>query len=259
MMRRLQAWALAALTALAMTSATAASVDDWLRTTGTQQAHARLQALAQDHAGWRMLGLLWPQPELVAPAARALGLATVQDAEALANRLRDAMGMPAAEQFTRLVGAPPLPVSALAAMPRLPWADVQAAIKRQTVSDGVGWYRTDATLHLPTRAQLELLANAQPFQRLQWRDTVQDCDDFVQAFRGWLAQHGLGNLAIGYASFRYYTGSTALGSHAVAIAMDADHKVWLIDPQVPGLHEPIGHRLGGFVLATRAQLSFVMH
>lgn len=258
MIRRLLALLAFAASAL-FTPAHAASVDDWLRTTGAQQAHARLQALAQDHAGWRVLGLLWPQPELVAPAARALGLVTVQDAEALANRLRDAVGMPVAEQFSRLAGGPPLPASAMATMPRLPWADVQAAIKRQTLNDGVGWYRTDATFALPTRAQLELLASAQPFQRLLWRETVLDCDDFVTAFRGWLAQHGLGNLAIGYASFRYYSGSTALGSHAVAIAMDADHKVWLIDPQLPGLHTPTGHRLGGFVLATREQLTFVMH
>ena len=56
-----------ALAASALTTH-AASVDDWLRTTGTQQAHARLQALAQDHAGWRVLSLLWPQPELIHPA-----------------------------------------------------------------------------------------------------------------------------------------------------------------------------------------------
>ena len=73
-----------ALAASALTTH-AASVDDWLRTTGTQQAHARLQALAQEHAGWRVLSLLWPQPELIQPAARALGLTTTEQAAALAD------------------------------------------------------------------------------------------------------------------------------------------------------------------------------
>ncbi len=247
-----------ALAASALTTH-AASVDDWLRTTGPQQAHARLQALAQDHAGWRVLSLLWPQPELIQPAARALGLTTTEQAAALADALRDTLGMPRAEAFTRLTNPQPLPgVTSTAGMRRTNWADMQAAIKAHMPGDGVGWYRSDDTYALPSRAQLEHIATVQPFARWTWRETAQDCDDMVQMFRGWLASHGLGNLAIGYASIRYYTGATPTGRHAVAIAMDDGGKVWLIDPQQPGLH-PVTARLGGNDLATRAQLLFVMH
>lgn len=264
MMRRLQAWArgatLAALAMVAAATTSAASVDDWLRTTGTAQAHAQLQRLGEEHAGWKVLGMLWPQPDLIAPAARAMGITTTEQAAQLAQALADTLGMPRADALARLSNPPPLPAGDhIGTMRRANWADVRAAIKAQTLSDGIGWYGSDATFALPSRAQLEHIAAVQPMRQVLWRETLMDCDDFVQGFRGWLARHGLGNLAIGYASVSYYAGSGKLGQHAVAVAMDDTGRVWFIDPQITGLHDPITSRLGGFNHATRGLLTFVMH
>lgn len=251
---------LALLALCASFAAPAASVDDWLRTTGTGPAHAQLQRLGEDHACWKVLGLLWQQPEQIAPAARAMGINTTEQAAQLAQALADTLGQVRCEVLARLANPAPLPVGDhIGTMRRTNWADVRAAIKAQTLSDGIGWYGSDATFALPSRAQLEYIAAVQPMRHLQWRETQMDCDDFVQGFRGWLARNGLGNLAIGYASVSYYSGAVKLGQHAVAVSMDDTGRVWFIDPQTTGLHDPITSRLGGFTLATRGQVVFVMH
>ena len=248
------------LPVLASTPAGAATVEDWLRATGPAQAHAQLQRLGEQHACWKVLGLLWQQPELIAPAARAMGINTTEQAAQLAQALADTLGQVRCDVLARLADPQPLPAGDhIGTMRRTNWADVRAAIKAQTLSDGIGWFGSDTTFALPSRQQLEYIAAVQPMRQLQWRDTLMDCDDFVQGFRGWLARHGLGNLAIGYASVSYYAGSAKLGQHAVAVSMDDTGRVWFIDPQTTGLHDPIASRLGGFVQATRALVTFVMH
>lgn len=236
---------LALLLAIVSFPAPASELTDAIARTGAARVQADLQAAGNTHAGWKLLNLLWPEPQMIAPAADALGLTTMAQAQQLADQLRDAVGMPRATALERLLN-PALPGINLADLQRVEFTTIHRAVVAQTRQRAdFAIHQSDRYYHLPTRAMLEQIAAAQPFTARQWTEETQDCDDFARMFLGWLASKGLGNLAIGFAGLTYYGwGGEVLGGHAVAMAVDDTGAVWFIDPRVRGLHSPMGFRLG---------------
>jgi hypothetical protein len=79
---------------------------------------------------------------------------------------------------------------------------------------------------------------------------------------GWLAANNMGNLAIGFCNQTPHKAGAMIGGHAVAIAVDQDKKVWIIEPQAPNglLLDPkslTAARLGGYWSADSMKLARV--
>lgn len=245
----------AAALALALLCGTAAGgeLQDYIKARTPAAVAADLRAAADRHPGWAMFNAFWTDPAEIAAAARALQLDTLADATRFADQLRDAMGQRA--YAARDLVQPRFDLDP-ATLRTVPWATVHQALaahvpmRADRVIDNA-----DATYRLATRAQLERIAAAASASRRQWRDTAHDCDDFVKDFLGELARAGLGNLAIGFGGTTHYLGAQVLGGHAVALAVDADLRVWFIEPQTGKLHPPTTAWLGGFTFADRVLLA----
>jgi hypothetical protein len=83
-----------------------------------------------------------------------------------------------------------------------------------------------------------------------------NCDDYVNAFRGWLATNGLGNTANGFCSLTMYdSAGNMMGGHAVVLVMDSDRKLWFLEPQNGKLYEPTYAKLGGMFFATSVKIA----
>ena len=245
--------AAAALIALAMSTAHAGELQDYIKTRTPAAVAVELRAMAVTHPGWEFFNTLWTHPAEIAPAARALHLDTRADAARFADGMRDALGPRA--YVLRSLTAPRFDVD-LSTLRTVDWLTVHQALAAHVPmrSDRLIEH-ADARYRLATRQQLEAIAAATAASRRPWVNETHDCDDFVRDFLGELARNGLGNLAVGFAGTTHYLGGAMLGGHAVAIAVDADLRVWFIEPQTGKLHPPTTAWLGGFTLADRVLLA----
>lgn len=210
------------------------------------------RAIEADPA-FSVFNLMWGAPEEILPACQRLGLTTVDDVVGWVHRVNAAVGNPQA--FVSNVD-PDLKLD-MAAMPTIQWPDIHKAVAEQCkTTDHFFLDHSDRTYRLPTKAQWDAIAAACPSHRRRHsRSEAHDCDDFVRHFQGWLASKGYGNLAHGFAATLHYRGTAFQGGHAVVLCVDADRKVWQIEPQAGKLFAADYAKLGGFFLADTVRLA----
>ena len=214
--------------------------------------HTVARAIKDDPA-FQVFQLLFDTPEELIPACEKMGWQTLDELLAWVRGANDAIGNTAG--FVDLVD-PPVPFG-LAGLPKVGMPIIhQAIVDQGKTRDDFFIDQSDATYHLPSKAQWEILANLCPVTRRNWVADVFDCDDRVTAFRGWLATKGLGNLAQGFCSISMYDSLGNLTSgHAVVLVMDDTHKLWFLDPQPGRLFEVTYPRLGGNIFAKTVKIA----
>jgi len=210
------------------------------------------KALAGDEH-FAVFNLLWNTPDELLPACKRMGFVTTDDVLAWVSRVNDAVGNPKA--FADAVD-PDINID-LFAMPTVQWRDIHAAVASTCkLTESFFVDHSDASYKLPTRVQWSQMAQACPSRRKKHTLTdTHDCDDFVKHFLGWLASKGLGNLACGHAVTIHYQGTRVLGGHSVVLVMDADQKLWMIEPQTGAMHDVNYPNNGGFLFATEVKLA----
>jgi len=224
---------------------------DAIREVGPAAAAA---AIANDPT-WRVFNLLWTTPEEIIPACDKMGWQTLDDLVSWLQRVNLAVGDAAA--FEYLVD-PPAPAS-IGGMKTIAWPKLHESIfATGLLSTDCLLHNSDGQYHLPTKVQWDAIAAACPTKRRKAAGgELYDCDDFVRAAQGWLAQKGLGNLAAAFAATRHYLGATATGGHAVVLVWDANLTPWQWEPQTGILHPAAYPKLGGNFLAQRVEYARV--
>jgi len=225
------------------------ALQDAIREAGPQA----VAAMVRDNPDFRVFGLLFATPEELIAACDAMEWQTLDELLEWVRKTNDAIGNTAS--FVNLI-APPIPFT-LAGLPTTDMPTIHAAIAAQcklTAEFRVD--QSDINYRLLSKSQWELLAKLCPINRRGWVAETMDCDDYVNAFRGWLASHGLGNLAQGFGGLTLYDlFGGIVGGHAVVIVMDDTHKLWYLDPQ-PGKLYPVDYaRLGGFITAKTVRVA----
>lgn len=207
----------------------------------------------KDDPEWQVFNLLWSAPEEIAPACDKMGWQTLDELLAWVRSVNAAVSNQLG--FVDLID-PMIPFT-LEGMPTTDMPTIHKAIVDQAmVRDDFFIDQSDAAYHLPTKAQWEQLARLCPISRRQWVAEIGDCDDYARAFMGWLAAHGLGNLAQGFAAITMYDfGGSMVGGHAVVLVMDNTHKLWFLDPQTARLYEVSYPRLGGAIFAKSVKIA----
>lgn len=214
----------------------------------------RLALELESDPAFAMFNLCWTEPQEIAPACAALGLATKEDALRFVIGLQDAVGA-AGPAFVNQVD-PRIPVS-YDSLAMVDWPVIHEAIAKQfKLHSSFRVDQSDRSYRLATHEQLMQIAALCPARRRRWAAERMDCEDFTRAFLGWLAGKGFGNLAIGFCGYLAFDWFGALvGGHAVALAMDTDHRLWLIEPQNGQLYPADYVKLGGFSAAARIELT----
>lgn len=200
-----------------------------------------------------VLNLMWSDPQELIQDLDAMGFCTVEQVLEWVQNVNFALKNPA--EFVRLVD-PVVPIT-LAGMPTTDMPAIHKAIVSQAkVRADFFIDQSDATYRLPTKQQWETLAKLCPVSRRKWQAETMDCDDYVNAFRGWLATNGLGNTAQGFCSLTMYDNAgNMMGGHSVVLVMDSDRKLWFLEPQNGKLYEPTFAKLGGMFFATSVKIA----
>lgn len=202
-----------------------------------------------------VFNLLWEQPGQIASACNTMGWQTLDELLAWLRATATAVGNTSA--FATLVD-PPAPTT-LAGMATAPWPELHKAIHATgLLATDCLLHNSDATYHLPTKAQWEAIAAACPSSR--WKHSGSedhDCDDFVRMALGWLSAKGLGNCAAATAATRHYWANSPTGGHAVVLVWDDTLTPWQWEPQAGTLHPATFAKLGGNFLATRVEYARV--
>lgn len=199
-----------------------------------------------------VFNLLWSDPHEIAAACEALGLQTLEDVLAWVRATSTAVGN--APAFEQLVD-PPAPAT-LAGMATTPWHRLHESIHATgLLASDCMLHNSDATYHLPTKAQWAAIAAACPAKRRRWVNETLDCDDFVRIAMGWLSSKGLGNTAAATVSSRHYMGTNCTGGHAVVLVWDETLTPWQWEPQTGVLHPANYAKLGGNFLANRVEFA----
>lgn len=211
-----------------------------------------LAALRAD-ADFGVLNLMFDSPEEIIPALNDMGFGTVDQVLEWVQNVNFAIKSPAT--FVRLVD-PDVPIK-LDGMAKTDMPTIHKAIVTQTaVRPDFFIDQSDATYHLPTKAQWDQLAALCPVSRRKWVNEIMDCDDYVNVFRGWLASHGLGNTANAFCGLTMYdSAGNLMGGHAVVLVMDDTHKLWFLEPQNGKLYEPTYAKLGGMFFAKTVKIA----
>ena len=203
----------------------------------------RLAALLAGNPDFAVLNLMWGTPEEIEPALTKIGFTSVAGVLAWVRNVNAAVVN--IDAFVNLID-PPVPVT-LAGMPKVGIDVIHKAITEQAMlTADFDINQSDKDYYLPTKAQLDMLAALCPVGRRKWTAETFDCDDFANAFRGWLAMHGLGAMANGYCGIlNYDSGGSLIGGHAVVLCMDDTRKLWFLDPQTKRIYSVNYPKLGG--------------
>ena len=182
-----------------------------------------------------------------------MGWQTVQEVVAWVQSVNIAIHNQAA--FVDLVD--PIVAFKLEGLPKTDMPTIHKAIVDQAKTrDDFFIDQSDASYHLPTKAQWDHLASICPINRRKWVAEIGDCDDYARAFMGWLAINSLGNLAHGFCSLTMYDfGGTLIGGHAVVLVMDDTKKMWFLDPQSARLYEVTYPNLGGAIFGKTVKIA----
>lgn len=212
---------------------------------------AAVADMLRNDPAWRVFNLLWEDPQEIIPAVERMGLTTLDAVVDWVQRVNAAVGNTAA--FETLVD-PAVPVTRMG-MHIIPWPRLHEAIHATgLLAADCFLHNSDAEYRLPTKAQWDAIAAACPAARRKHsRSDVHDCDDFVRHAMGWLASHGMGNLAHAFGGTRHYRGETLTGGHAIVLVWDSTLTPWQWEPQAGRLFPADYAKLGGNIFATRVE------
>jgi len=207
----------------------------------------------KDDPTFAVFNLLWKTPDEIILAVEKMGWKTLDEMLKWVQEVNAAIRNTLA--FEELIDPPvalTLDGMECVDMPTIHKAiAAQAALRTDFFID-----QSDAKYRLATREQLEHLAAICPVRRRKWIAETGDCDDFVNAFRGWLATNGLGNLAQGFCGLTMYdSNGQIIGGHAVVLVMDSTRKMWFLEPQDGRLYEVTYPRLGGMIFSKSVKIA----
>lgn len=200
---------------------------------------------------WSGLNMLWRSPDHIAPMCDFFGLTAVAEAEAFAASLNDGTGW-VAHQAKLSQWLNPRPGVWLEDMEPVPWQQVSDILVSGAVPtmDPYWVQPNDGTVYLPTVAQLTTIMANCPARRFAWKANDLDCDDHVRILRGWLSEHGLGPVAVGFGGYRVFNASGVdIGAHAIGLAICTDRKPWIGEPRDGKVYPITKVNLGGFIFA----------
>lgn len=203
---------------------------------------------------WAIFNLTWRRPAEIALVCDRLGLRTLDDVVQWVQRVNAAVGD--AQAFAQLVN--PAPAVALADCKQIAWPDIHLALANTgLLAADAMLHQSDATYHAPSVDVWRQVAAACPASRHGYKPETMDCDDYVNAARGWLATHGLGNLAAFFCATRHYRDANLLLGHAVVLVVDETMTPYQWEPQSGVIHPITFPRLGKAWLANRVELARV--
>lgn len=201
---------------------------------------------------WQVFCLLWDAPEEIIPACDRMGWQTLDE---LLRWVQDGnAAIRNTQAFAELVD-PRVPFELEGARVDMPVIH-QAIVDQASTREDFFIDQSDRSYVLLTKQQWEQLAQLCPVRRRKWVSETLDCDDYVNAFRGWLATKGFGNAAQGFCGLTMYdaTGSM-IGGHAVVLVMDDTRKLWFLEPQNGRLYDVTYPRLGGMIFAKSVRIA----
>jgi len=135
---------------------------------------------------------------------------------------------------------------------------VKDAVKDQChFSNNITWVMGDAFYALPEKSFVQEVLkynsiDSEPYITMSQVDVnitsgakgdiryIHDCDNFARSLSGRFSNVDLAGLSFGecHVVLRHEIGDGAQGAHAINIFMDADHKIWLIEPQSDRIYTP---------------------
>lgn len=214
----------------------------YIQTTDWEQLQEAL-----NNQEYEVFNTSWNTKEELLATVDSLGLTTLLEAEQYIKQLKAGI---VPEQFLNVV---------LKHGKDVTWPDIHKTIKEQFGHNSKYINNADASYKALSVEQLTTIAKLSPTSSIKWAKDTMDCDDFTKGFLGWLALHGLGNLAIGFVGYTAYdVFGNLLGGHAVALAIDDENKVWFIEPQDGKLYPVSYKRLGGYSTAHTIKLEQVV-
>jgi hypothetical protein len=226
-------------------------ISDYIAHYGADSVAATLRT----QPAFAVFNLCWHAPADILPACNALGLATVEQAQAYALNLHNAIGNGA--QFAALA-RPTVPLD-LDLMAGIRWTDIHAAVRATGLlapDNDLDINNGDRSYLMPTLAEWEALARAFPGRNRRHTGSGErhDCDDFTKEFLGWLSSLGYGNLSGGRCCLRMFDPVRVLGGHALVLIITADAGIRWLEPQGGIVYPLTRTQLGGFMFATRVQI-----
>lgn len=201
---------------------------------------------------FRILNLIWRTPDAIEQAFTRMGWTTTKQVTDWVGQMNVAVGNP--EAFAALVA--PEVVLDMSVMPVVGIDVIHKAIVEQAgIRSDFAINQSDGNYRLASKTQLEWLGSICPVRSRTWVAETMDCDDFANAFRGWLAHNGLGNLAQGFCGLTMYdwAGNIA-GGHALVLVMDDTKKLWFLEPQNGKLYEVTYPHLGNILFAKSVKI-----
>ncbi|MCR4333913.1 MAG: hypothetical protein NUV60_02800 [Patescibacteria group bacterium] len=240
---------------LTVSSKTFAATSSPLQRAITDSPPTTLSKVLLQQDDWKIFNLLWTDPGQISQACDAMGWQTTEEVIAWVARVNTAVGN--TQTFVSLID-PPTRVD-YDLLPSIEWARIHEAIVAQcNIRDDFFVERSDAVYRLPTKAQLDYLAQACPIRRRTWAQERMDCDDYARAFIGWLASNGIGNIVNGFAATTAYRQGELQGGHAVVLVMDDTRALWALDAQQGRLYAPKSReaaKLGRYILADEMRVA----
>lgn len=212
-----------------------------------------IRAAAANHPGWLYISRRCTDAQDLAALCRSFGWTSVAEVV----RFVDLMGRYSAGEVMAMTPNS-APAIDRAALPVVQWgpgnAPIHSAIQ-QAFRTAIVPDQSDRTYRTLTHAQIVALATAYRPRRAR-EDTAMDCDDYTRGYLGWLADNGYGNCSHGFLGYQAYdVFGRHLGAHAVAVSVDVDRRVWMVDhmPGSVGVWPAPTVRLGGFTTAARIE------
>lgn len=215
---------------------------------------------------FQAFNMLWDTPRVLPVMVDYFGLTTIAEAEAFAASMMDgSIWRDEAKRVQLIAWINPRP----GFMPD--WREfvpkniafVEEALTNGQVPTAPNYWviPVDGTVWLGTEAQYATIMANCPAKRHEWHAIEGDCDSQTAEMIGWLAKHGLDQLAIGFGGYQAYKDLGAhlpeeerwkfLGAHMIGLAVTTEKKVVILEPR-DGMVYPITKLdLGGFVGANR--------
>lgn len=202
----------------------------------------------------QVFNLLWKDSSQLLQIAEKFNWQTEQDVWNWVIAVNSAIGK--VDEFVALID-PSINLPPYSTLPTIAWTDIHQLFNSQmAISSSAKIHNSDGTYRLLTKEQWTQVAALCPSHRFKHSRSEQlDCDDFVQIFRGWLAEKGYGNCAAGLIGTLHYFNGNMSGGHATIGVIDTDRKVWIIEPQTGKIYAPNDvPKLGGNILANKAEI-----
>lgn len=200
-----------------------------INTATPETALADIRRLAEGHSGWLMISRQFVDASELLPWCQRMQIDSVAALTRMAEAFSQAVSYSQAQNMTS--AAPTLGV-----LPTIPVGDLHLAMVAKlkltnvyTLAPGHQAVPTDKVKQLPTEAHLDALLQAFLGALREFKYGYRECEDFAAMFMGWLADQGLGSLAIGTAWLTMsFNGTPYASGHVTLIALcQSGQAYWL--------------------------------